>query len=168
MSESVSVPVEEAYRVFFSYASEDQSWVRVFKNWFKPTGVHVKIIDYLADDAIGFGELGKALDEQIYRSAVVIAFVSASYRAKTWTVREWEQSLSEVQRRRLLFVPVMLDADGKAWWRRLRADQKLTQLSRDYQYEDFTTIGGDPLEIDSMGTRGAVKRRILQVFQNAR
>ena len=107
----------EAPRIFFSYASEDGFWVEAFKNStaFKSIGV-VVVLDYAADDA-GYGPLKASLDEQIDRSAVVIAFVSTKYIRKKWTVAEWETSLSEAQRRRLVFVPIMLDGDAIAWWK---------------------------------------------------
>jgi hypothetical protein len=131
-----------APRVFFSYAGDDGYWVDLFRPYFVRVLKTVSILDYSAD-TIGYGPLSAALDAQIEGSAVVLAFVSKNYQEKQWTVAEWEKSLSEVQRRRLIFVPIMLDADGLAWWQKLQRENRLTALTRDYQFEDFTT-GGEP------------------------
>jgi hypothetical protein len=103
--------IPDAPRIFFSYAGEDGYWVEAFRKStaFKSIG-SVHVLDYAAEE-VGYGSLGAALDVQIHRSAVVIAFVSRDYYKKQWTIAEWEQSLTEAQRRRLLFVPIMLDAD---------------------------------------------------------
>jgi hypothetical protein len=131
-----------APRVFFSYAGDDKFWVDLFRRYFVDVLQDVSIFDYRAD-AVGYGPLSDALDEEIEGSAVVVAFVTKDYQQKEWTVAEWEKSLTEVQRRRLIFVPIMLDADGKEWWQALRRKTRLTALTRDYQYEDFT-VGGEP------------------------
>jgi hypothetical protein len=137
----------EAPRIFFSYASDDVWWVEAFKLSAAFTTIgNVKVLDYSAEDA-GYGPLKEALDKQINRSSVVIAFVSADYTKKTWTVAEWESSLSEAQRRRLVFVPIMLDADAKVWWERLRNQGKLGGLSRDYAYVSFVDGAGNRLLI---------------------
>ena len=101
-----------ALRIFFSYASEDKFWVDAFQrsSAFANVGV-VRVLNYAAEE-VGYGGLGGKLDEQIEGSAVVIAFVSSNYCKKRWTVAEWEETLTEVQRRRLVFVPLMLDADA--------------------------------------------------------
>ena len=154
-----------APRVFFSYASEDGFWVEAFKESraFKSIGA-VKVLDYAAEE-VGYGPLGKALDEQIDHSAVVIAFVSRDYCQKQWTVAEWEHSLTEAQRRRLLFVPLMLDADATVWWESLRKRAKLTALSRDYAYVSFTDAGGGRLDIRPEDTRvnGKIARLARQI-----
>jgi hypothetical protein len=130
---------ELAPHVFLSYAGEDEWWVQLFRPYFSNVGP-VRIFDYKAD-GIPFGELRAALDEQISASMAVIAFVSKYYREKEWTVAEWEKSLDEVERRRLIFVPIMLDAEAITWWQKLRRDGHLTGLNRDYQYADFTDGG---------------------------
>ena len=120
----------DAPRIFLSYASEDKFWVRAFQGSvaFENVGV-AQVLDYAAED-VGFGDLGQRLDERIQRSAVVIAFVSANYCKKQWTVAEWEGALTEAQRRRLVFVPIMLDADAIVWWKERRQQGTLTALSR--------------------------------------
>ena len=139
--------MDEVPRIFFSYASEDSYWVDAFKNSkaFKNIGV-VRVLDFAAEDA-GYGPLAEALDDQINRSAVVMAFVSADYTKKKWTVAELEKGLSESQRRCLVFVPIMLDADAGAWWKGLRNQGKLSGLSHDYAYVEFFDNGGRRLVI---------------------
>ena len=130
---------------------------------FKSIGA-VQVLDYAAEE-VGYGPLGEALDEQIDRSAVVIAFVSRDYCKKQWTVAEWEHSLTEAHRRRLLFVPLMLDADATVWWESLRKRAKLTALSRDYAYVSFTDAGGGRLDVRPEDTRvnGKIARLVRQI-----
>ncbi len=127
--------------IFFSYAGEDAWWIELFRPHFSVVGA-VRIQDYKAD-SVPYGPLGEALSEKMEASVVVIAFVSNHYRSKEWTVAEWEKGLDEAQRRRLIFVPIMLDADAVVWWQELRREERLTGLTRDYQYTDFTD-GGEP------------------------
>jgi hypothetical protein len=147
-----------APRVFFSYADDDAFWVNLFRPYFVSVLNTVRIIDCSAD-SIAYGPLRDALAEQIETAAVVIAFVSENYRKTEWTVAEWEKSLSEIERRRLIFVPIMLDADGTDWWQKLRRDNRLTELNRDYQYADFT-IGGAP------ALPGPENPKIIQMINN--
>ncbi len=155
-----------APRIFFSYASEDKFWVEAFQRstGFGNVGV-VRVLDYAAEEA-GYGGLGEKLNEQIEGSAVVIAFVSANYCKKQWTVAEWEEALTEVQRRRLLFVPLMLDADAVTWWRNLRKQGKLTALSRDYAYVSFFDAAGRLLHIRPEDTQ--VNGKIARLAQQIR
>ncbi len=55
--------------------------------------------------------------------------------------------MTEAQRRRLIFVPLMLDTDAVTWWEDLQKQGKLTSLSKDYQYETFFDTAGRPLDI---------------------
>ena len=66
----------------------------------------------------------------------------------------------------------MLDADAIQWWEKLQKDGKLTQLSRAYQYVDFTDRGGRRIEIRSddtiaTGKIGRLAARIEQDLENA-
>jgi hypothetical protein len=96
---------------------------------------------------LSFGELKPWIDNQLDKATVVIAFVSEFYRKKRWTLDEWQSSLTEYQRRRLIFVPIMLDADAKAWWAKLRESGRLSELGSNYQYGDFTDSNGAPVQI---------------------
>ncbi len=157
----------EAPRIFLSYASEDGYWVEAFtkSTAFKNIGV-VRVLDYAAESA-AYGPLRQALNEQINRSAVVIAFVSTDYTRKTWTVAEWESSLSEAQRRRLVFVPIVLDADAIVWWKEQRQLGRLAALSRDYAYESFIDASGKRLAIRPEDTRvnEMIARLVRQIRQ---
>ena len=94
-------------REFFRYASEDTYWVDAFKKStaFKNIGV-VRVLDFADEKPAGYGPLGEALNAQINKSAVVFAFLSTDYVHKIWTMVQWMSTLSEAQRRRLLFVPI--------------------------------------------------------------
>jgi hypothetical protein len=96
-----------APRVFLSYAREDTWWVRLFQHYFDLG--NVVFVDYHAK-SVGLDELKAAMDEQF--AVVVVAFVSKRYMQQKGTVAEWEKSLSEKDRRCLIFVPVVLDADA--------------------------------------------------------
>jgi hypothetical protein len=128
-----------APRVFLSYASEDHWWVELFQKYFDLGNV---VFVNCTADAVGFGELKTAIDEGVESSVAVVAFVSEKYASQEATVTAWEKSLSETNRRRLIFVPVMLDADGIDWWQRLRRSGGLSSLGRDYQFANFTDGGG--------------------------
>ena len=155
-------------RIFFSYASEDKFWVDAFQKstGFANVGV-VRVLDYAAEE-VGYGGLGEKLNEQIQGSAVVIAFVSSNYCKKQWTVAEWEEALTEIQRRHLVFVPLMLDADAVTWWQNLRKRGKLSALSRDYAYVSFFDAAGRPLDIRPEDTQvnGKIARLAQQIRQD--
>jgi hypothetical protein len=138
-------------KIFLSYASEDGPWVNWFtrKEWFAGQIGVVTLENYLAGDNLEFGELTKWVDEQISEATVVIAFISKFYRDKDWTKVEWDKTLTEFRRRRLIFVPVMLDAEARAWWQQLRQRGDLNVLPGDYMYSDFTNDRGEPLPISS-------------------
>ena len=154
-------------QIFFSYASEDKYWVEAFRKSvaFENVGA-ARVLDYAAED-VGFGDLREKLDERIERSAVIIAFVSADYLKKQWTVAEWESALTEAQRRRLVFVPIMLDADAVVWWKERRQQGGLTGLSRDYAYVSFIDAGGMRLDISPTDTlvNGKIARLAIQIRQ---
>ena len=155
-------------QIFFSYASEDKYWVEAFRKSvaFENVGA-ARVLDYAAED-VGFGDLREKLDERIERSAVIIAFVSADYLKKQWTVAEWESALTEAQRRRLVFVPIMLDADAVVWWKERRQQGGLTGLSRDYAYVSFIDAGGMRLDISPTDTvvNGKIARLAIQIRQD--
>lgn len=138
-----------APRVFLSYASEDAIWVSQFtrEEWFvKPLG-NVVVQDFMAGNNLDFGPLKSWLDSQVDQASVMVAFLSKNYPIKHWTAAEWQAGLTKVQRGQLIFVPVMMDADAKDWWARLRSGGELSVLSPDYMYSDFTERGM-PAEID--------------------
>jgi len=130
-------------KIFLSYASEDGWWIEWFtkEKWFGQQIGNIEIVDYSAGDNLDFGLLGKWVDERIHEATVVIAFVSEYYRKKKWTEVEWNKTLTEVQRGRLIFVPIMMDAEAKAWWQDLREREGLHALPDDYMYSDFTVRG---------------------------
>src|SRR4051794_10471448 len=90
------------------------------KKWVADQIGIVTLENYLAGDNLEFGTLTKWVDERINEATVVIAFVSEFYRNKGWTKVEWDKALADTQRRRLIFVPVMLDSAARAWWEQLR------------------------------------------------
>jgi hypothetical protein len=133
-------------RVFLSFAREDWPWVESFIKpaWFKIAPAEIQ--SYLTGDNLEFGELGKWIDKTVNEAAAVIAFISENYRQKAATLAEFDQALSAHQKGRLIFVPIMLDADAKIWWALRRKKGSLCALPDDYIYSDFTD-GIDRLEI---------------------
>jgi hypothetical protein len=136
-------------KIFLSYASEDGPWVKWFtkKDWFAQQIGIVTLENYLAGDNLEFGELTKWVDEQISDATVVVAFVSEFYRKKDWTKVEWHKTLTEFRRRRLIFVPVMMDSEARAWWEDLRQRGELNVLLSDYMYSNFSDDRGKRLSI---------------------
>jgi TIR domain len=136
-------------KIFLSYAGEDSNWVKWFthEDWFgsKLGNVIVEKYDQVGN-RLDFGPLRNWLDQQINEATVVIAFVSRFYQQKQWTGVEWNKALNEFHRRRLIFVPVMLDADAKGWWKNL---QQQAALPDDYIYSDFTDGNGQRVMIDN-------------------
>ncbi len=163
----LSVPDEEqAPRVFLSFASEDAWWVKSFtdRDLFGRQLGNVRVQNYTADENLSFGELKPWIDKQLDRATVIIAFVSKFYREKEWTLREWNGSLTEYQRRRLIFVPVLLDADAKAWWAKQREFGKLADLGNNFQYSDFTDSNGAAVEISGNDlARGKIVRLAQEI-----
>jgi hypothetical protein len=136
MPQSTPDTPQAAPRVFLSYASEDAWWVKSFtqRDLFGLQLGNVRVENYIVDENLSFGDLKPWIDKHLDKATVVIAFVSEFYRKKQWTLEEWQRSLTEYQRRRLIFVPVMLDADAKAWWAKLRDTGRLSELGSNYQY----------------------------------
>ena len=138
-----------APRVFFSYASEDFSWVQQFKEKFTAQlGGVVVVEDFKDGGNLTFGSLEPWLDRRVDEATVIVAFVSRHYYGKDWTVAEWHRGLTKAQTGQLIFVPVMMDADAKMWWSRLRSKGELRALPPDYQYSNFATDAGKPANLD--------------------
>src|SRR6516164_3393924 len=137
-------------RLFLSYASEDVNWVRQFKTWFVPPLGNVVVVDFMDGSNLEFGRLGPWLDKLVDEAAVMVAFVSCKYPEKVWTRAEWDKGLTKTQLGQLILVPVMMDADAKMWWGRLRQPSDLAALPPDYQFSDFV-IGGRPAVIGERG-----------------
>jgi hypothetical protein len=149
-------------KIFLSFASEDGYWVRKFtqREWFGLQLGNVIVENYLIGDRLDFGPLRSWLDQRIDEATVVVAFISQYYRQKEWTNVEWNKALTEYQRRRLIFVPVMLDADAIAWWEDLRQQGGLSALPLDYMYSDFTDGYGERVNI---GDDDAVQTKIAKL-----
>jgi hypothetical protein len=142
--------------VFLSYASEDRPWVEKFTEVAAPYLGDVKVQNYLAGDNLEFGQLGTWVEKSIDEAAAVIAFISEYYRKKKWTAAELKETLTEFRRGRLIFVPIMMDADAKAWWADLRQQGRLSTLPIDYMYSSYADSRGVRVKIagdDEIQTR---------------
>src|SRR6516162_1569383 len=114
-------------KVFLSYAGEDHPWVKSFADEFAlRIGENIKIHDYNHADHLDFGEVGRWIDAHINDASAVVCFISEHYRQKHYTIEELKRTLTEFRRRRLIFVPVMLDNRAKAWWAELRQKGELS------------------------------------------
>jgi TIR domain len=161
MSESETL---RAPRIFLSYASEDVNWVQQFKRWFVGPLGNVVVIDFKDGSALDFGQLGPWLDQRADEAAVMVAFVSCNYPEKVWTRAEWHSGLTKTQLGQLIFVPVMMDADAKLWWAKLRKQGELSALPPDYQFADFV-VEGRPATI---GDSGFIVDQISKLAQQIR
>lgn len=151
-------------KIFLSFASQDGFWVKLFthQDWFGLQLGNVIIENYLINERLDFGPLRIWLEQQIDEATVVIAFVSKHYQGKQWTGVEWNKALTEFQRRRLIFVPVMLDAQAKAWWDDLLQKGGLSGLSPDYMYSDFSDAYSERVNI---GENSAVQMKIAKLAE---
>jgi hypothetical protein len=155
----VSAPI-----VFISYASENTDWVVNFKPWFGGRLGNAYVKDYQTGDNLPFGPLDEWLKTEIGAAGAVVMIVSKEYIAKKYTLKEWWQALCEFNRRRLVFVPIMIDADAKAWWAEQKQQGNLNELDSDYAYANFTDASGNALDINNVfGPITAVTRRIGEV-----
>jgi hypothetical protein len=127
-------------KVFLSFAREDWPWVESFikPDWFNIAPAELQ--SYLTGYNLEFGELGKWIDRTVNEAAAVIAFISENYRQKAAPQKEFDQALDAYQKRRLIFVPIMLDADAKSWWAERRKQGSLCALPDDYMYSDWTDV----------------------------
>jgi hypothetical protein len=153
-----------APRVFLSYASEDVNWVHQFKKWLVGPLGNVVLVDFKDGSNLEFGPLGPWLDARVDEAAVMVAFVSCNYSEKVWTRAEWNSGLTKTQRGQLIFVPVMMDADAKLWWAKLRKEGELAALPPDYQFADFA-LEGRPAPI---GDSGPIVDQISKLAQQIR
>jgi hypothetical protein len=152
--------------VFLSFASEDAAWKINFVNpaWFSNILGVVKTVDYQAGDAVPFGPINDWAAGKIHSAAVFVAFVSESYIQKEIPLLEWHTALSEVRRKELIFVPILLDAAAKRWWIDLKERGQLRDLGGDYAYADFTDGSGKPCQIlTTFGPVDIVVRRISEL-----
>jgi hypothetical protein len=134
-------------KIFLSFAGEDHPWVENFVQTFSLGIDGVEIQDFKSGGNLEFGELQQWIESNISQAAAVIAFVSEFYQKKDWTLVEWKKSLNEYARRRVVFVPIMLDRGAKSWWAKLRAEGQLSQLPVDYMYVNYVDPTGQPVRI---------------------
>jgi hypothetical protein len=132
--------------------------------WFGQQLGNVHVQDYQLGDNLPFGSLDAWVTNQIAAAGAIIMIVSKDYIQKELTLKEWRQGLSEINRRRLIFVPVMIDASSKAWWEEQKQLGNLRGLGHDYAYSDFTE-NGKPLAI--VTTYGPVERVTRKISELA-
>jgi len=150
--------------VFLSYASEDQWWKDSFTDdsWFNLG--NVKVEDYLMGGNLPFGHLKEWLNEQINGAAVFVAIVSQNYINKKYPLAEWAAGLSATARQKIVFVPILIDAEAKSWWSEQKKSENLRDLGDDYAYSDFTNSYGQPCTIRAdFGPVDSVTRRIAEL-----
>jgi hypothetical protein len=132
-------------KIFLSYVAEDRWWVERFVNVFAEHVGEVKIQEdfKIFGDKFVFGEIQRWVDQSLSKATAVIVFVSEFYIQKEWALAEWKKTVNEYRRRRLVFVPIILDADAKSWWDHLRTQADLCELPVDHIYFSYVNpIGG--------------------------
>jgi hypothetical protein len=152
--------------LFLSFASEDAAWKTNFVNpvWFGNILGTTHIVDYQNGGALPFGPIDDWATDKIRRAAVFVAFVSEFYIQKKFPLFEWHSALSDVSRKELIFVPVLLDSAAKQWWTDLKQRGELRVLGGDYAYADFTDGSGKPLQINTaIGPVDSVVRKISEL-----
>ena len=96
------MPGSTTPKIFLSFASEDDPWIRWFVKdiWFTKQIGNVRLQDYAAGDNLEFGELGQWVDEHVDEAAAVVAFISQYYMQKKWTVEELKKTMTAFRRKR--------------------------------------------------------------------
>jgi hypothetical protein len=157
--------------VFLSYARSNLSWVTNFKKWLAPQLGGAILDDYLEQSS--FGDIEENLRSRISGSYAFLVFFSKHYCEQKYTLFEWWAALkrcdTELHRKRLTFVPILLDNDARAWWPSLLQDERCPEWVRRYAYEDFTSPDGSPLAINSQyGPIDSVTSRIEEIARRLR
>jgi hypothetical protein len=143
------MPVQQ---VFLSYASEDSSWKRLFADpkWFGKNLGNAIVKDYeMARDELPFGPLGEWIKNHVDEAAAFVAIISKNYLQKADTEKEWTSAISKMaEGNKLIFVPVLIDAEALDWWNVLKTVGPLPPgLSADYEAANFVLPGGITREI---------------------
>jgi hypothetical protein len=131
--------------VFFSYAGRDGGWVNQFKGeryFVKPLG-NFNIFDYMVEgDTLPFGKLDEWLRDTVNECVAIFVFLSKSYLRSPACRAELEAALDRLLQAKILFIPVMLDVTGKAYWeKRLKNRKMYEKIFAGYMYADFTIAG---------------------------
>jgi TIR domain len=160
-----------AARVFLSYARGNLGWITNFKKWLSPQLGGAVLHDYLGQS--GFGNVEDNLRDRIGGSYAFLAFFSKQYCEQRYTLFEWWEALKrcdgEVHRKGLVFVPILLDNDARAWWSSVPEDRRCPDWVRRYGYEDFTGPDGTPATIVSeYGPVDRVTSRIEEIARRLR
>jgi hypothetical protein len=145
----IDTEINTAPRIFLSYAAEDAAWKSnfIYRDWFGDLLGPVTFTDYKMGENLPFGALNDWLESEVQDATAFIPFISKSYIAKNYPVREWWAGLSKKVHRNLIFVPIILDGSGKLWWSTLKKEGFLGDLGNDYAYSDFTDGNGRPAQI---------------------
>lgn len=153
-------------RVFLSFASEDGDWKEAFTDplWFGNSLGNVDVVDYQLGGNLPFGPLQEWLETEINEAAVFVAFVSQDYIAKKYPLQEWRIGLSAKAQKKLVFVPVLIDAHAKEWWSELKKNGQLGELEKDYNYGDFTDGRGH--RCHTTGGRGHLNTIVTQKIKD--
>jgi tetratricopeptide (TPR) repeat protein len=153
--------------VFLSFASEDAAWKANFVEpmWFGNILGSVTIIDDQNGDTLSSsGAIDNWVAGRSRSTAVFVAFISEHYIQKRFPLLEWHAALSEEHRKRLIFVPILLDSSAKHWWINLKEIDRLRNLGGDYAYVDFTDGSGKPVQINTtLGPVDSVVRRMSEL-----
>lgn len=136
--------------VFFSFSGDDQVWVQQFKDkrYFARHLPGIRVFDYAVDgQALPFGPLDEWLKDKVNECVAVFAFLSKSYTESRACSVELKIALDRFVKKKVLFVPVVMDIEGEEFWRKLKADEEYKEHLVGYQYCTFVGNHGGPRSI---------------------
>jgi CheY-like chemotaxis protein len=147
--------------VFISYADEDAYWKVNFTHryWFGDLLGNVRIVDLQIGYGLQFAPVDDWLRDRSDAVGAILVILSKQYITKASSLSNWWRGSSEANRRRLFLLPVIIDADARAWW----VEQKLRDLGDDYAYVDFTQESKPATIISSTGPVDAVTTKISEL-----
>jgi hypothetical protein len=155
-------------KVFFSYAREDRDFIEKFGDWLA-NGLDLPDIGDYMKEGISFGSISKQLKERVASSAVALAFVSKYYIERKYPLLEWSLALADIDARELIFVPIILDSAGQAWWGQQKQKGLLRAMGIDPAYSDFTDGKGGRTDLAGLKETGRITtlaKEILKALDN--
>lgn len=135
-------------RVFLSYASSNTGWVQNFcdADWFLANIGTVELVNY--KEMANVGSVKDWISDEVGASGALIAFISSDYIVSKYSNEEWRIAIDFHKKKKLVLVPVVMDAKAKEWWAERKHEFGLAESSDSYAYLDLSD-GSHPQDIIS-------------------
>jgi hypothetical protein len=156
-------------RVFLSYSSDAATYIEEFAPLFRPPAGNPEVYFYGDDPAVG-GVLQEELKDEILKASVFLCFLNRAYPNSKSCINEFDfASHLQVQSGGLqsetrFFVPVILDSEGKEFWKDSVSPNKSAEWASALLYTDLTDkrTGTRPMPIHVNGTLNATAFNLIQ------